>query len=147
MNTQKLYKWTSNPIFNGQSLSGYVWASSEKSAIRKVKNLKESPCSGLSNANITVEKTLPPNGIYYAIGYSPKKSNTKYQTIRNTKNRCGVKACWVCGKLTNLQLTACFPFGRPGNMIHESRPAHKECVKDKFGKWSFIKPENKNSGV
>ncbi len=72
-NKQKLYRWESAPVFNGQKLSGYVWASSSESALRKVKTLKESPCSGLSNANPTVKLTTPPNGIYYAIGYNQKK--------------------------------------------------------------------------
>jgi hypothetical protein len=69
MNTKKLFKWESKPVFNGQKLSGYVWAATEKSALRKVKTLKASPCSGISNADPTVQLTTPPNGIYYAIGY------------------------------------------------------------------------------
>jgi len=72
-NRQKLYKWESAPVFNGQKMSGYVWASSKESALRKVKNNRESPCSGLSNADPTVTLANPPSGIYHAIGYIPKK--------------------------------------------------------------------------
>jgi hypothetical protein len=71
--TQKLYKWESKPVFNGQKLSGYVWAASAESALRKVKTYKTSPCNGVTNADPTVSITIPPTGIYYAIGYNQKK--------------------------------------------------------------------------
>ena len=70
---QKLYKWESAPVFNGQKISGYVWAISSESALRKLKTLKESPIRGIPNADPTVTLTAPPSGIYHAIGYNPKK--------------------------------------------------------------------------